>query len=72
LNTSVISATIIRNMVYEKGMLMEGDDLHILRRAIAIAQRARDQGNHPFGALLVDADQQVLLEAENKEQYADR
>jgi tRNA(Arg) A34 adenosine deaminase TadA len=53
-------------------MLMEWDDLRFLRRAIAIAQRARDHGNHPFGALLVDADQQVLLEAENKEQYADR
>jgi tRNA(Arg) A34 adenosine deaminase TadA len=59
-------------MVCEKGMLMEWDDLHFLHRAIAIAQRARDQGNHRFGALLVDADQQLLLEAENKEQYADR
>jgi tRNA(Arg) A34 adenosine deaminase TadA len=44
---------------------MEWDDLRFLRRAIAIAQRARDHGNHPFGALLVDAHQQVLLEAEN-------
>jgi tRNA(Arg) A34 adenosine deaminase TadA len=59
-------------MVCEKGMLMEGDDLRFLRRATAIAQRARDHGNHRFGALLVDADQQVPLEAENKEQYADR
>jgi tRNA(Arg) A34 adenosine deaminase TadA len=44
---------------------MEWDDLRFLRRAIAIAQHARDHGNHPFGALLVNADQQVLLEAEN-------
>ena len=43
---------------------MEWEDLRFLRRAIAIAQRACDQGNHPFGALPVDADQQVLLEAE--------
>ena len=40
-------------------------DLEFLRRAIAISQRARDHGNHPFGALLVDAHQQVILEAEN-------
>ena len=44
---------------------MEWDDLRFLRRAIAIAQQARDHGNHPFGALLVDAHQQVIFEAEN-------
>jgi tRNA(Arg) A34 adenosine deaminase TadA len=44
---------------------MEWDDLRFLRRAIVIARRARDHGNHPFGALLVDAHQQVILEAEN-------
>lgn len=37
----------------------------LLRRAVAVADRARAAGNHPFGALLVDADGQVLLEAEN-------
>jgi len=46
-------------------MLMEWDDLRFLRRAIALAQQARDHGNHPFGALLVDAHQQVIFEAEN-------
>ena len=44
---------------------MEWDDLHLMRRAIVIAQHARDHGNHPFGALLVDSHQQILLEAEN-------
>ena len=44
---------------------MEWDDQRFLRRAIAIAQQARDHGNHPFGALLVDATQQVIIEAEN-------
>src|SRR5215212_3808563 len=44
---------------------MESTDLLFLRRAIAISQRARDHGNHPFGALLVDAHQQIILEAEN-------
>jgi tRNA(Arg) A34 adenosine deaminase TadA/predicted enzyme related to lactoylglutathione lyase len=40
-------------------------ELALLRRAIAISQRAREHGNHPFGALLADANGQVLLEAEN-------
>ena len=40
-------------------------ELVLLRRAIAISQQAREHGNHPFGALLADAQGQVLLEAEN-------
>jgi len=36
-----------------------------LRRAIELAQQARDHGNHPFGALLVDERGNVVLEAEN-------
>ena len=36
-----------------------------LRRAIELAQQARDHGNHPFGALLVDHKGNVVLEAEN-------
>jgi tRNA(Arg) A34 adenosine deaminase TadA len=36
-----------------------------LRRAIELAQQARDHGNHPFGALLVDGDGNVVLEAKN-------
>jgi tRNA(Arg) A34 adenosine deaminase TadA len=40
-------------------------DLEHLRRAIGLAQAARDRGNHPFGAVLVDADGAVVLEAEN-------
>jgi len=39
--------------------------LDLLRRAIALAQSACDHGNHPFGALLTDADGKILLEAEN-------
>jgi tRNA(Arg) A34 adenosine deaminase TadA len=40
-------------------------DLQHLERAIEVAQDARDHGNHPFGAILVDENNQVLLEAEN-------
>jgi tRNA(Arg) A34 adenosine deaminase TadA len=44
---------------------MRGELEPLLRRAIAIAAVAREHGNHPFGALLADADGRVLLEAEN-------
>ncbi len=40
------------------------DTPHLLR-AIAVSWEARERGNHPFGALLVGPDGQVLLEAEN-------
>jgi tRNA(Arg) A34 adenosine deaminase TadA len=38
---------------------------HYLRLAIDVARRAREHGNHPFGAVLVDKDGVLLLEAEN-------
>ncbi len=44
---------------------MKSTDLQHLRRAIQVAQNAREHGNHPFGAILVDENNQVLLEAEN-------
>ena len=40
-------------------------DIQYLRSAIAVALRAREHGNHPFGAMLVDANNQLILEAEN-------
>jgi tRNA(Arg) A34 adenosine deaminase TadA len=44
---------------------MKSTDVEHLRTAINVAQAARDHGNHPFGAILVDENEQVLLEAEN-------
>lgn len=48
---------------------MTGDltsaDVTYLRAAIALARRSRQRGNHPFGALLVDAAGVVAAEAEN-------
>lgn len=38
-----------------------------LKRAIQISREARAHGNTPFGALLVDADGEILLEQENIE-----
>ena len=43
---------------------MTDDERHLLA-AIELARRAREHGNHPFGALLVDEDGNVVLEAEN-------
>jgi tRNA(Arg) A34 adenosine deaminase TadA len=40
------------------------DQTHI-RGTIELAQQARDNGNHPFGALLVGPGGEVLLEAMN-------
>jgi tRNA(Arg) A34 adenosine deaminase TadA len=36
-----------------------------LARAIELARRSREKGNHPFGSLLVDTTGKVVLEAEN-------
>src|SRR5271163_504318 len=41
------------------------DDLVHLRRAFAVAARARNGGDHPFGAVLVGPDGVVLLEQGN-------
>lgn len=44
---------------------MNSTDVQHLRTAIQVAEAARQHGNHPFGAILVDEDNQVLLKAEN-------
>ena len=36
-----------------------------MRNALEVAWRARNHGNHPFGALLVDAEGNILMVAEN-------
>ena len=44
---------------------MNAIDIEHLRCAIAVAQHAREHGNHPFGAVLVDDSGRSVLEAEN-------
>jgi tRNA(Arg) A34 adenosine deaminase TadA len=44
---------------------MNLDDQALLRVVFQVAQNARAKGNHPFGALLVDDQGNVLMEAEN-------
>jgi tRNA(Arg) A34 adenosine deaminase TadA len=40
-------------------------EMALLQQAVVIAKRARQNGNHPFGALLAEQDGIVLLEVEN-------
>jgi tRNA(Arg) A34 adenosine deaminase TadA len=42
----------------------DDEERHLLA-AIELARQAREHGNHPFGSLLVDAEGNVALEAEN-------
>lgn len=44
---------------------MTEDEIAHLRDAIEVAASARRAGNHPFGAVLVDGEGNVLLRAEN-------
>ena len=40
-------------------------DEYFLRRSFDVARRAMTRGNHPFGAILVDGNRNVLIETEN-------
>jgi len=44
---------------------MDERDIALLREAIGAAKAARAAGNHPFGALLADAEGRILLTAGN-------
>lgn len=44
---------------------LSAQDERLLTAAIGLARRARDNGNHPFGALLADQAGNVLCGAEN-------
>ena len=46
-------------------MTLTDHDIALLRQAIALSRSAVAHGNHPFGAVLADADRQVVLTAEN-------
>jgi tRNA(Arg) A34 adenosine deaminase TadA len=40
-------------------------DEHFLAHTFDVARRSMKNGNHPFGAILVDRDRKVLIETEN-------
>ncbi|WP_203077264.1 nucleoside deaminase [Falsiroseomonas ponticola] len=45
--------------------MRDSTDLSLLRRAIALSEESRAEGNHPFAALLAAPDGTVLMEAKN-------
>src|ERR1700742_4900143 len=52
-------------MVDVAGLAPAGRDAHFLRRTFDVARRSMTNGNHPFGAILVDESGNVLIESEN-------
>lgn len=44
---------------------MDENDFRFMRAAIAVARKAREKGDHPFGAVLVGDNRQILMEAAN-------
>jgi tRNA(Arg) A34 adenosine deaminase TadA len=40
-------------------------DIRLVRRAIEVSREAREQGRHPFGALVADADGAIVVERGN-------
>jgi len=45
--------------------MMSENDLKFIKAAIDVAWKARDKGNHPFGAILVDEQWDKIMVAEN-------
>jgi tRNA(Arg) A34 adenosine deaminase TadA len=52
-------------MVDIAGLAPAKRDAHFLRRSFDVARRSMHNGNHPFGAILVDKNGNVLIECEN-------
>jgi tRNA(Arg) A34 adenosine deaminase TadA len=48
-----------------EGLTQSQLDEHFLRHSFDVARQSMTNGNHPFGAILVDRDQKILLETEN-------
>lgn len=46
---------------------MKKDHVYYLQKAIEVSRLSREHGNTPFGAILVDADGNILLSQENVE-----
>src|SRR5215208_1192535 len=44
---------------------MNNIEIEHLKTSISVAWQARENGNHPFGAVLVDERNRVVLQAEN-------
>jgi tRNA(Arg) A34 adenosine deaminase TadA len=47
------------------------EDVHHLRRCVELAREALEDGDEPFGSILVDADGTVLFEDRNRVKHGD-
>ena len=47
------------------GLTQAQADEHFLRHCFDVAQRSMANGNHPFAAILVDGNREILIETEN-------
>jgi tRNA(Arg) A34 adenosine deaminase TadA len=52
--------------------MLSSDDLRHLRRCVELATEALEQGDEPFGSVLVDGDGRVLAEDHNRVASGDR
>jgi tRNA(Arg) A34 adenosine deaminase TadA len=52
-------------MTNVEGLTQAQLDEHFLRHSFDVARRSMTNGNHPFGAILVDRNREVLIETEN-------
>jgi tRNA(Arg) A34 adenosine deaminase TadA len=48
-----------------EGLTQAQLDEHFLARTFDVARRSMSNGNHPFGAILVDRNRKILIETEN-------
>lgn len=62
---ALVHASVKQPARKNEAITMNESDIKNLLYAIAVARQSREHGNHPFGAILVGDDNQVLLEAEN-------
>ena len=52
-------------MTNVEGLTQAQLDEHFLRHSFDVARRSMTNGNHPFGAILVDRNRKILIETEN-------
>jgi tRNA(Arg) A34 adenosine deaminase TadA len=52
-------------MTNVEGLTQAQLDEHFLRRSFDVARSSMGNGNHPFGAVLVDRNRKILIETEN-------
>jgi tRNA(Arg) A34 adenosine deaminase TadA len=64
-SASAAPTSFVRRRLVFRGVALALIDERHLFGAIDLARRSREQGNHPFGSLLVDPEGGCLLEAEN-------